>query len=151
MIGEHSRSYRLVVSLAQQVRQAVAEEDVIAKDQPRWLAGYKFRAKKIGLRKPVGRNAPDYASKIHIVTAPCYYHNYMMGELFACQIHEAMAKALESGPSPKDAVLMDDPRVGKWMTERVFAPGRTLPWNDLTKHATGKPLNAAPFAADFAD
>ena len=34
-------------------------------------------------KRPEGRNAPDYASKIHIVSAPAYYHNYMMGELFA--------------------------------------------------------------------
>src|SRR5262249_18581881 len=35
-----------------------------------------------GLRRPPGRNAPDYGSKVHIVSAPVYYHNYMMGELF---------------------------------------------------------------------
>ena len=50
-----------------------------------------------GLQRPAGRNAPDYASKIHIVSAPCYYHNYMMGELFACQVHGAMSAALKPG------------------------------------------------------
>ena len=38
------------------------------------------------VHRPEGRNAPDYASKIHIVSAPAYYHNYMMGELFADQV-----------------------------------------------------------------
>jgi peptidyl-dipeptidase A len=28
------------------------------------------------LKRPPGRNAPDYGSKIHIVSAPVYYHNY---------------------------------------------------------------------------
>ena len=102
-----------------------------------------------GLQRPAGRNAPDYASKIHIVSAPCYYHNYMMGELFACQVHGAMSAALKPGENPTDALLMADPRVGQWMTEKVFAPGRTLQWNDLTKHATGATLNPAAFAADF--
>ncbi len=45
-----------------------------------------------GLKRPEGALSPDYASKIHIVSAPCYYHNYMMGELFACQVHEALCK-----------------------------------------------------------
>jgi peptidyl-dipeptidase A len=35
------------------------------------------------------------------------------------------------------------------MKKRVFAPGRTLSWNALTKHATGEVLNAKAFAADF--
>ncbi|MFO0927945.1 MAG: hypothetical protein U0736_13035 [Gemmataceae bacterium] len=39
------------------------------------------------VRRPAGRNAPDYAGKVHIVVAPVYYHNYMMGELFASQVH----------------------------------------------------------------
>ena len=44
------------------------------------------------VHRPEGRNAPDYASKIHIVSAPAYYHNYMMGELFADQVLHAIAR-----------------------------------------------------------
>ena len=44
------------------------------------------------VQRPEGRNAPDYASKIHIVSAPVYYHNYMMGELFASQVQHAIAR-----------------------------------------------------------
>jgi hypothetical protein len=33
----------------------------------------------------------------------------------------------------------------------VFAPGRMLTWNELTKFATGEPLNPKAFAADFAE
>ena len=35
------------------------------------------------------------------------------------------------------------------MKKKVFAPGRSLSWDELTKHATGAPLNAKAFAADF--
>jgi len=31
----------------------------------------------------------------------------------------------------------------------VFAPGRTLPWNQLTKHATGEELSPRAFAAEI--
>jgi peptidyl-dipeptidase A len=35
------------------------------------------------------------------------------------------------------------------MKKRVFEPGKTKPWNELTKYATGSDLNARAFAADF--
>jgi peptidyl-dipeptidase A len=35
------------------------------------------------------------------------------------------------------------------MKKRVFEPGRTQSWNELTKHATGQTLNARAFAIDF--
>jgi hypothetical protein len=35
------------------------------------------------------------------------------------------------------------------MKEKVFAPGRTLNWNELTRHATGEDLGPQAFAADF--
>jgi peptidyl-dipeptidase A len=102
-----------------------------------------------GLHRPDDRNAPDYGSKIHIVSAPCYYHNYMLGQLFACQVHRTIAReVLKTGDAP-NAWYTDNPAVGKYMNERVFAPGRSLPWNDLTRHATGEPLSAEAFAAEF--
>ena len=39
------------------------------------------------LRRPEGRDAPDWASKIHVALYPAYYHNYMMGELLASQLY----------------------------------------------------------------
>ena len=39
--------------------------------------------------------------------------------------------------------------VGDFMKKKVFEPGRTLSWNELTKHATGEELNPKAFAADF--
>jgi len=101
-----------------------------------------------GLKKPTDRNAPDYGSKIHICSAPVYYHNYMMGQLFASQVHHALCKALYNA-DPKTVLYIGDPNVGKFMTEKVFAPGRSLPWNDLLKHATGEGLSAKAFAKDF--
>jgi peptidyl-dipeptidase A len=102
-----------------------------------------------GVRRPAGRNAPDYASKIHIVSAPCYYHNYMMGQLFASQVHHTIARAVLGGVAPGNASYVGKPEVGQYMREKVFAPGKTLSWNELTRHATGAELNPSAFAADF--
>ncbi|MHC4144922.1 MAG: M2 family metallopeptidase, partial [Planctomycetota bacterium] len=35
------------------------------------------------VKKPAGRGEPDWAAKIHFAIAPCYYHNYLLGELLA--------------------------------------------------------------------
>lgn len=102
-----------------------------------------------GLKRPEGRNEPDYASKIHIVSAPAYYHNYMMGQLFASQVHAAICRDVLKGASPQDAIYVGNKQVGDFMRQRVFAPGRTLPWNELTRHATGEALNPKAFADDF--
>jgi peptidyl-dipeptidase A len=101
-----------------------------------------------GVRRPKDRNAPDYASKIHVCSAPVYYHNYMMGQLFASQVHHTVAREV-SKADPKRAIYVGDKKVGEFMREKVFKPGRTLAWNALTKHATGEELNAKAFAQDF--
>ncbi|MBM4068955.1 MAG: M2 family metallopeptidase [Planctomycetes bacterium] len=101
------------------------------------------------LRRPEGRNAPDYGSKIHIIVAPVYYHNYMMGEMFASQVHHAIARDVYGGAQPDGVVYVGNKKVGAFMQKRVFDPGRTLSWNQLTRHATGADLTPAAFAKDF--
>lgn len=102
-----------------------------------------------GLKKPADRDAPDYASKIHIVVAPAYYHNYMMGELFACQLNHAIAREVFDGADPTKISYVGRKAVGDFLRERLFAPGRTLPWNALTRFATGAELNPTAFAEDL--
>jgi peptidyl-dipeptidase A len=102
-----------------------------------------------GLKRPAGRNAPDYASKIHICSAPVYYHNYMMGQLFASQVHATVAKEVYGGADPVTVVYVGEPKVGLFMKKRVYEPGRTLDWRGLTKFATGAELSPKAFAADF--
>jgi len=101
------------------------------------------------VKKPANRNAPDYASKIHICSAPVYYHNYMMGQLFASQVHHAIARDVYKENDPRKVIYVGDARVGQFMKDKVFAPGRTLDWKGLTRHATGAELNPAAFARDF--
>lgn len=101
------------------------------------------------LQRPAGRNAPDYGSKIHIVSAPAYYHNYMMGQLFACQVHATIAREVLKASDAGAAYYTANPKVGQFMRAKVFDPGASLSWNELTKFATGEELNAKAFAAEF--
>ena len=101
------------------------------------------------VHRPEGRNAPDYASKIHIVSAPAYYHNYLLGQLFADQVLHAIARDALNGVAPSKANFVGKAAVGDFLKARVFAPGRSLDWNALTRHATGEDLNARAFADEI--
>jgi peptidyl-dipeptidase A len=102
-----------------------------------------------GLKRPDGRKAPDYASKIHIIVSPVYYHNYMLGQMFACQVHRTVAREVLHADNWPSAFYVNNPGVGRFMRERVFAPGKSLSWNELTRHATAEPLGAQAFAEEF--
>src|SRR4030095_3385881 len=43
-----------------------------------------------GVRRPEGRTAPDWASKIHLAVAPVYYQSYLLGELLASPLAPAV-------------------------------------------------------------
>jgi peptidyl-dipeptidase A len=101
------------------------------------------------VKRPPGRDEPDYGSKIHICSAPVYYHNYMMGQLFASQVHHTISRELYAKADPRAVLYIGDKKVGEFMKKKVFEPGRTLNWKGLTKHATGEDLNPKAFAADF--
>jgi peptidyl-dipeptidase A len=101
------------------------------------------------VRRPTGRNAPDFGSKIHICSAPVYYHNYMMGQLFASQVHHAICRDVYNDADPNKVIYIGDRRVGDFMKKKVFEPGRSLDWRGLTKFATGEDLSPKSFAQDF--
>lgn len=85
-----------------------------------------------GVKKPEARNAPDWAAKIHFVMAPCYYHNYLLGEMFASQMRAKLA-------------AMPADQVGGFFRSRIFEPGTRYSWNEMIKKATGEPLNPKYF------
>ena len=101
------------------------------------------------IKRPEGRNQPDYASKYHLIGAPAYYHNYMLGEMFASQVHHALVRTVLPGIKPAGAIYVGNKAAGQFMKRQVFEPGLTLKWDDLTRHATGEPLNPKAFAEDI--
>jgi peptidyl-dipeptidase A len=90
-----------------------------------------------GVRRPEGRTAPDWASKIHLAVVPVYYQSYLLGELLASQLDQAVREHAGG--------FVGRPAAGTFLAERVFAPGATLPWRDLVAAATGRPLGPAAF------
>jgi peptidyl-dipeptidase A len=101
------------------------------------------------IRRPEGRNEPDYAAKLHIITSPGYFHNYLLGALFASQLHRTLVRQFFAGDDPARVVYVGRKDVGRFLQERVFAAGRTMPWNELIRAATGELLSVRAFAEDI--
>lgn len=94
------------------------------------------------LTRPEDRNAPDWAAKIHIATAPVYYQNYILGALTASQL-QAAADASSSLFSEAA------PGLGTFLVEKVFKPGARYPWQEMIVRATGEELSPRHFAGQF--
>jgi peptidyl-dipeptidase A len=96
------------------------------------------------LSKPEGRNMPDWATKIHIALYPCYYHNYLLGELLASQFYGYIEKNITANLS-----LVGEKAAGAYFKEKVFMPGARYYWNDMIEKATGEKLAAKYYADQF--
>jgi peptidyl-dipeptidase A len=99
------------------------------------------------IRRPEGRDEPDWAAKIHFSTAPVYYHNYLLGELMASQLTAHLARGEMRGR--RSGSIRGVEAVGRFLRERIFAPGASLDWNELLVHATGEGLNPHYFVEEF--
>lgn len=101
------------------------------------------------LTRPKDRSAADWAAKIHFTIAPVYYHNYMLGELFAAQLRSTLVKI---GKHDGPAHTLDYARhkeFGEFLKEKIYQPGMKYPWPEFIKNATGENLTAKYFAAEL--
>ncbi|MDQ3811672.1 MAG: M2 family metallopeptidase [Chloroflexota bacterium] len=91
------------------------------------------------LRRPEGRRAPDWASKVHVATAPVYYHKYLYGRLFSAQLTRKMSADLGGWWAGR-------PHSGEYIKHELFMPGARFPWPELVERVTGQPLGVDALA-----
>ncbi len=103
------------------------------------------------LKKPEGRNEPDWASKVHVALYPCYYHNYLMGELLASQLFYYISDNVLKNSDYKNVSFVNHPEVGNYLQEKVFKPGAYYQWNEMIQRATGEKLTAKYYAKQFVE
>jgi peptidyl-dipeptidase A len=103
------------------------------------------------IKRPEGRDMPDWATKIHIATSPCYYHNYHLGELFASQLYYTISeKVLKVDPATNPS-FYGKKEVGEYFIKNIFNPGNRYYWNDMIEKATGEKLTAKYYAKQFVE
>ncbi len=101
------------------------------------------------LKRPPGPLDAGWASKLHFVSAPCYYHNYMLGELLASQLHNHIVRRVLKLESDEGLSYVGDERVGQYLRRNVFGPGARYRWDEMIARATGEPLTPKYFVGQF--
>ncbi len=108
------------------------------------------------IKRPPGPVDAGWASKLHFTSAPCYYHNYMLGELLASQLHNYIVhKVLKlstgrlTSESNRDVSYVGEKILGDYLREKVLGPGALYHWNEMIKRATGEPLTTRYFIEQF--
>jgi len=100
------------------------------------------------LKRPAGRNRPDWAAKPHFTIAPVYYHNYMLGELFAAQLRHTLLEVLDHDGPTAELSFRGRKELADFFKQKVFNPGSVRIWPEFVARATGEPLTAKYFAAE---
>lgn len=101
------------------------------------------------VKRPAGPADAGWASKLHFTTAPCYYQNYMMGELLASQLHHHIVGAVLNLDSDEGLSYVGDERIGRYLRDNVLGPGARYRWNEMIARATGEPLTPKYFVEQF--
>lgn len=101
------------------------------------------------LKRPEGRNEPDWATKIHIASYPCYYHNYLLGELLASQLYYHIVGTILKSDDYRFQSFTGKKEVGDYLKKNIFLPGSKYYWNDMIEKATGEKLTPKYYARQF--
>jgi peptidyl-dipeptidase A len=93
-----------------------------------------------GVPRPEARDAPDWAAKIHVATAPVYYQKYLLGRMFAAQLTRRM-------DADFGGWWQGRPDSGEFIKRELFGPGARYPWPALVERVTGARLGVGALAA----
>jgi peptidyl-dipeptidase A len=110
-----------------------------------WLLVEKYQL----IKAPAGRNQPDWAAKIHFTISPCYYHNYMLGELLASQLHNYLVHDILKPEKAEQVSYVDRKDAGEYLKKNIFEPATIYRWDKMIERATGEPLNPKYFVQQF--
>lgn len=87
------------------------------------------------IKRPAGRkHDADWACKVHVTTAPCYYQNYLLAYVMAAQIRTKLREMTGS------QTILNQKSAGDFLKQNFFALGNTYPWYELVEKVTDKPL-----------
>ena len=101
------------------------------------------------IHRPERLERAGWLSKLHFATAPCYYHNYLLGELLASQWDHTLVTQVLGRTSNEGLGWCNDQRIGQYFKTRVFGPGALYPWEEMIRRSTGEPLTPKYFVTQF--
>jgi peptidyl-dipeptidase A len=110
-----------------------------------WELAQKYQM----LSAPNNTDFPHWAAKTHVVSAPVYYHNYLLGEILASQLSHFIRSRVKK---PEDGVsFVGVVSVGDFLKKNVFSAGARYRWDELVQKATGENLSPKYFVREFVE
>lgn len=91
----------------------------------------------------------DWASKIHIATAPCYYHNYLLWAVLSAQIHHYVNENILKLAEWTCSSLYWKVEVWDFLQKEIFFHWKLYKWDELIKKALGEKLTVKYCAKQF--
>ena len=101
------------------------------------------------IKRPDNPVGAEWATKIHIATYPVYYQNYQLGELFASQVLNYVAKNFYQDARINQATFWNNEQVGLYLIDNIYRPAKKWQWNTMIKGATGENLTAKYFVEQY--
>jgi len=84
------------------------------------------------------REIPAWARVVHLATHPVYIQNYVIADVVAAQLDDALRKRFGR--------WFETPAAGAHLRDSVIAPGALLEVDELLVRASGRALDAEPYA-----
>ncbi|MBI5502820.1 MAG: hypothetical protein HY907_21425 [Deltaproteobacteria bacterium] len=93
----------------------------------------------LGIVRPADAPA-TWAATAFLAAYPCYMQNYVLADLIAAQVLQAVRERFGEG-------WLDDPAVGAFLREALWSDGETREWTVRVREATGTELSAEAYLA----
>jgi peptidyl-dipeptidase A len=101
------------------------------------------------VKRPEGRDAPDWATKIHFVMAPVYYQNYVVANLVVSMIKHRFLIDVLRKTNPDAKVFVGRGDVGAQFVGAIFMQGAKTHWTQLVTSACGEILTTKYFVDEY--
>ena len=134
-------SSQLIFSRWAQVMMRFERELYYNPDQDLNSLWWKLKEKYQLMKKPENRNKPDFAAKIHIVSDPVYYHNYLLGEILASQLNNHIISHIYKKSGTLTVPYYGEKEIGKFLIDKIFRHGARYRWDKLIQLATDEELS----------
>lgn len=94
--------------------------------------------RKCLLVEPGERDPHLFAANIWYTTYPCYFQNYVIADMIAPQLQEALTSRFGEEK-------LSNPAVSTWIIEHLYADGEAREWTQRIREATGKSLETGAY------
>jgi peptidyl-dipeptidase A len=101
------------------------------------------------VKRPEGRDAPDWATKIHFVMVPVYYQNYVVAQVMTSMIKHRFLLDVLRKTNPEARVFVGRADLGAQFLGAIFMMGAKWHWSQMVTTVCGEILTTKYFVDEY--